>query len=169
MQIKLIFTRKVVRLTSFWNRGVGELGNGLLFQYCLGSGLGTTGDFSSEQLLLTWPHWLPLALNVFSAQPRQHKLIQRARRYSTTWHDDVVCRSAIYLCPLWWHLIERVRDLRYGVSYKSLDFVNSRLELVPFLQECKNSKGLIKSFELNWEKFNLLRDLRTVSDTAPGN
>ena len=129
---KLIFTRKVVRLTSFWNRGVGELGNGLLFQYCLGSGLGTTGDFSSEQLLLTWPHWLPLALNVFSAQPRQHKLIQRARRYSTTWHDDVVFRSAIYLCPLWWHLIERVRDLRYGVSYKSLDFVNSRLELEPF-------------------------------------
>ena len=113
-------------------RREGTRKNGLLFQYCLGSGLGTTGDFSSEQLLLTWPHWLPLALNVFSAEPRQHKLIQRARRYSTTWHDDVVFRSAIYLCPLWRHLIERVRDFGYGVSYKSLDFVNSRLELVPF-------------------------------------
>ena len=31
----------------------GTRKNGLLFQYCLGSGLGTTGDFSSEQLLLT--------------------------------------------------------------------------------------------------------------------
>ena len=31
----------------------GTRKNGLLFQYCLGSGLGTAGDFSSEQLLLT--------------------------------------------------------------------------------------------------------------------
>jgi len=30
MQIKLISTRKVVHLTSFWYRGPGELGNGLL-------------------------------------------------------------------------------------------------------------------------------------------
>lgn len=30
-------------------------------------------------------------------------------------------------------------------------------------------KGLIKSFQLNCEKFNLLRDSTTVSDTAPGN
>ena len=97
-----------------------------LFQYCLGSGLGTIGDFSSEQPLLTWPHWLHLAsilcgLNVFSAEPHQHKLLWRTRRYSTTWHDGIVFRSAIYLCP-------------YSTPVKTLNETRSGLTLRSFIQ-----------------------------------
>ena len=83
VQIKLIFTRKVVHLASFWKWGFLELGNGLFIVY-LYAGINDDFFFSSTTLYSVGHYMsIPYMVSVVQGLPFWHGK-KFKRRFSTT-------------------------------------------------------------------------------------
>ena len=83
VQIKLIFTRKVVHLASFWKWGFLELGNGLFIVY-LYAGINDDFFFSSTTLYSVGHYMsIPYMVSIVQGLPFWHGK-KFKRRFSTT-------------------------------------------------------------------------------------